>query len=160
MAQFYCLSVILSLLCGLILIYGQNEGFGASEEDGALDGDELGGGKKSIPGLEKIQEGIAGEALFENELFRLVCGALCLVTGLVIFFAPYNGLSVIGDLIPAVVCLFAGACVLLLWLEDRNEDFVPPEILDTVLANNRLYIGIAALGAAVVHFILPGVPLL
>ena len=58
MAQFYCLSVILSLLCGLILIYGQ---------DGALeDGDFDGAESKSIPGLQKIQEGIAGEALFEN----------------------------------------------------------------------------------------------
>jgi len=152
MAQFYCLSVLLSLLCGLILIYGQDEGFG----DEPLEGDE----KKSVPGIEKIQEGIAGEPLFENELFRLVCGALCLVTGLVIFFVPYSGVSVFGDLIPAVICLFAGACVLLLWMEDRNEEFVPPEILDTVLTNNRLYIGIAALGAGVLHFILPGVPLL
>lgn len=152
MAQFYCLSVLLSLLCGLILIYGQDEGFG----DEPLEGGE----KASVPGIDKIQEGIAGEPLFENELFRLVCGALCFVTGLVIFFVPYSGVSVIGDLIPAVICLFAGACVLLLWMEDRNEEFVPPEILDTILTNNRLYIGIAALGAGVLHFILPGVPLL
>ena len=152
MAQFYCLSVILSLLCGLILIYGQDEGFG----DDSLDSDE----KKDIPGLDKIQEGIAGEALFENEIFRLVCGALCLVTGLVIFLVPYSGGSIIGDLIPAVVCIFAGACVLLIWLEERNDEFVPPEILDTVLTANRLYIGIAALGAGVLHFILAGAPLL
>lgn len=152
MAQFYCLSVILSLLCGLILIYGQDEGFG----DDSLDSDE----KKDIPGLDKIQEGIAGEALFENEIFRLVCGALCLVTGLVIFLVPYSGVSIIGDLIPAVVCIFAGACVLLIWLEERNDEFVPPEILDTVLTANRLYIGIAALGAGVLHFILAGAPLL
>ena len=158
MAQFYCLSVILSLLCGLILIYGQNEGFGASEGDGAFDGE--GGGGKSVPGIEKIQEGIAGETLFENELFRLVCGALCFVTGLVIFLIPYSGVSVFGDLIPAVVCVFAGACVLLIWLEDKNEEFVPPEILDTILTSNRLYIGIIAFGAGVIHFILPGVPLL
>ena len=156
MAQFYCLSVLLSLLCGLILIYGQNEGFG---DEAGGDSFEDGEGK-SVPGIEKIQEGIAGEPLFENELFRLVCGALCFVTGLVIFFVPYSGVSVFGDLIPAVICLFAGACVLLLWIEDRNEEFVPPEILDTVLTNNRLYIGIAALGAGVLHFILPGVPLL
>lgn len=151
MAQFYCLSVLLSLLCGLILIYGQDEDFGGSLEDEE---------KKSIPGVGKIQEGIVGETLFENELFRLVCGALCFVTGLVIFLLPYHGVSVFGDLIPAVICLFAGACVLLIWLEDRNDEFVPPEILDTVLTSNRLYIGIAALAAGVLHFILPGAPLL
>ena len=153
MAQFYCLSVLLSLLCGLILIYGQEEELeGDSFEDEAE--------KKSIPGLEKIQDGISGESVFANELFRLVCGALCFVTGFVIFFVPYKGVAVIGDLIPSVICLLAGACVLLGYFEDRNEEFVPPEILDTILTNNRLYIGIAALFAAVAHFVLPGVPLL
>lgn len=153
MAQFYCLSVILSLLCGLILIYGQ----GGELDDASL-GEE--GEKKSIPVLDKIQSGIDGESLFENELFRLVCGALCFVTGLVIFLTPYNGVAIFGDLIPAVICLFAGACVLLGYFEDRSDDFMPPEILDTILTNNKLYIGIAALFAGVVHFIFPGVPLL
>ena len=153
MAQFYCLSVILSLLCGLILIYGQEGGF----DDGDFEDSSKG---NSIPGLNKIQEGIAGEALFENQLFRLVCGALCFVTGFVIFFVPFKGAPVIGDLIPSVICLFAGACVLLGYLEERNDEFIPPEILDTILTNNRLYIGIAAIFGAVAHFILPGVPLL
>ena len=155
MAQFYCLSGILSLLCGLILIYGKEGGIEAGDfgEDDGADG-------SSIPGLEKIQAGIAGESLFENEMFRLVCGALCLVTGLVICLIPYRGVAIFGDMIPAVICMFAGAAVLLGWLEDRNDEFVPPEILDTILTNNSLYIGIAALFAGVVHFVLPGVPLL
>ena len=63
MAQFYCLSVLLSILCGLILIYGQDEGFGG---DGLDEGEFDAASKKSVPGLEKIQEGIAGEALFEK----------------------------------------------------------------------------------------------
>ena len=82
------------------------------------------------------------------------------MTGFVIFFVPYHGVAVIGDLVPAVICLFAGACVLLDYWEARNEEFVPPEILDTVLINNKLYIGIAALFAGVAHFVLPGVPLI
>ncbi len=153
MEQFYCLSVMLSLLCGLILIYGQDaELEGESFEDAPA--------KKRIPGIDKIQEGIADESLFANELFRLVCGALAVVSGLVIFLLPYNGIAVFGDLIPALVCILAGACVLLGYYEDRNDEFVPPEILDTVLTNNRLYIGIAALLFGVIHFILPGAPLL
>ena len=85
MAQFYCLSVMLSILCGLILIYNQNENL---EDDSFGEGAE----KKPLPGLEKIQEGLAGESLFSNELFKLVCGALCFVTGFVIFFVPYLGI--------------------------------------------------------------------
>lgn len=153
MAQFYCLSVLLSLLCGLVLIYGQDEDFGSDDfEEGA--------GKKSIPGLEKIQEGISGESLFSNPTFRLVCGALCFVTGFVIFFVPYHGISVIGDLIPAFVCLFAGATVLLECLEEKSDSFVLPEVLDNALFANKLYIGIGAILVGVIHFILPGVPLL
>lgn len=153
MAQFYCLSVMLSILCGLILIYGQNENL---EDDSFGEGTE----KKTIPGLEKIQEGLAGESLFANELFKLVCGALCFVTGFVIFFVPYHGISVIGDLLPALVCLFAGACVLLEYFEEKSDSFVVPEAVENVLTANKLYIGIAALLVGVLHFVLPGVPLL
>ncbi|MBR5096941.1 MAG: hypothetical protein IK094_07560 [Treponema sp.] len=153
MAQFYCLSVLLSLLCGLILIYGQDEGFDSDDF-------EEGTGKKSIPGLEKIQEGIAGESLFSNPTFRLVCGALCFVTGFVIFFVPYHGISVIGDLIPSFACLFAGATVLLEYFEEKSHSFALPEVLDNALFANKLYIGIGAILIGVIHFILPGVPLL
>ncbi len=152
MAQFYCLSVLLSVLCALILIYDQDE----SSDDSFDDGEE----KKSIPGIEKIQEGIAGESLFSNQLFRLVCGALCFVTGFVIFFVPYKGVSVIGDFIPAIACLFSGACVLLEYFEEKSDSFMTPEILQTVLISNKFYIGVAALFAGVVHFVLPGAPLL
>ena len=153
MAQFYCLSVMLSLLCGLILIYGQDAELGDEAFEDASS-------KSSIPGIDKLQEGIAGESLFGNELFRLVCGTLAFVSGLVTFLVPYNGIAVFGDLLPSLVCLLAGATVLLGYFEDRNEEFVPPEILDTILTNNKLYIGIAALLFGVVHFILPGAPLL
>lgn len=152
MAQFYCLSVLLSVLCGLILIYSQNEG---------LDDDSFGEeNPKKIFGLEKIQEGIAGESLFSNPPFRLVCGALCFVTGFVIFFVPYHGVSVIGDLLPSFACLFAGAAVLIGYFEEKSDTIVLPEVLDNALSANKFYIGVAAILVGVVHFILPGVPLL
>ncbi|MBP5446828.1 MAG: hypothetical protein J6X95_01800 [Treponema sp.] len=153
MAQFYCLSVMLSILCGLILIYNQNENL---EDDSFGEGAE----KKTLPGLEKIQEGLAGESLFSNELFKLVCGALCFVTGFVIFFVPYHGISVIGDLLPALVCLLAGACVLLEYFEEKSDSFVVPEVMENIFVANKLYIGIASLFVGVIHFVLPGVPLL
>ena len=153
MAQFYCLSVLLSLLCGLILIYSQDENL----DDASFD---EGTEKKSIPGFEKIQEGIAGESLFSNPTFRLVCGALCFVTGFVIFFVPYHGISVIGDLIPSFACLFAGATVLLEYFEEKSDSFAIPEVLENALFANKLYIGIGAILIGVIHFILPGVPLL
>ena len=155
MAQFYCLSVLLSILCGLILIYNQDENF----DDGSFGEGAEGTEKKSIPGLEKIQEGIAGESLFSNPTFRLVCGALCFVTGFVIFFVPYHGISVIGDLLPSFACLFAGATVLLEYFEEKSDSFVIPELLQNALFANKLYIGIGAILIGVIHFILPGVPL-
>ncbi len=153
MAQFYCLSVILSVLCGLILIYSQGESF---SDDSFGETAE----RKSIPAFEKIQESLAGESLFSNELFRLVCGALCFVTGFVIFFVPYNGISVIGDLLPSFACLFAGAGVLLGYFEEKSDSFVMPDFLENAFSSNRLYIGIGSMLVGIVHFILPGVPLL
>ncbi len=153
MAQFYCLSVLLSVLCGLTLIYSQNENLG---DDSFGEQAE----KKSIPAFEKIQEGLAGESLFSNSLFRLVCGALCFVTGFVIFFVPYHGVSVIGDLLPSLACLLAGACVLLGYFEEQSDSFAMPEAVEAFVSANKLYIGIAVLFIGVVHFVLPGVPLL
>lgn len=153
MAQFYCLSVLLSVLCGLILIYSQGEGFDDDSFEEAAE-------KKSIPAFEKIQEGIAGESLFSNSLFRLVCGALCFVTGIVIFFVPFSGMSVFGDLLPSFACLLAGACVLMEYFEEKSDSFVLPETVGNILSENKLYIGIGTLFIGVIHFVLPGVPLL
>ncbi len=140
MVQFYFLAVLLNILCGLILVYENDE--------------------TELPGIDKIREGISGESLFKNQMFRLVSGALCLITGLVIFFAPYKGIPVFGDLLPALSCILSGAATLLGYFEERNDEFVAPEILDTILITNKMYIGIAALLFGVIHFILPGVPLL
>lgn len=158
MVQFYFLAVLMNILCGLILVYGEDSELDSDNLDDGLENDGISGGN-SIPGLKKIQDGIAGESLFANELFRLVCGALCLVVGIVTLFVPYSGPAVLGDMLPSLCALFAGASVLLAYFEERSEEFVAPEICDTILISNKLYIGIAALLFGVIHFIIPGAPL-
>ena len=154
MAQFYFLAVLLNIICGLICVYSQND----SDEYFEDEFDEK--PKPKIPGVDKINEGIMGESLFANPMFNLVSGALCLITGIVILFAPYKGPSVIGDLLPASSAIFGGAATLLSYLENQSEEFVAPEILDTILNANKLYIGIACLLFAIIHFVAPGAPLL
>lgn len=154
MAQFYFLSVLLNIICGLICVYAQGE------SDEYL-GEEFGEKPESkIPGVDKIHEGLSKESLFTSPMFTLVSGALCFITGIVILFSPYKGSSVIGDLFPALSAIFGGAATLLSYLEDQSEEFVAPEILDTILNANKLYIGIACLLFAILHFVAPGAPLL
>lgn len=154
MAQFYFLAVLLNIICGLLCVYAQGE----PDDYFGEDFDEK--PKPKIPGVDKIHESITGESLFANPVFTLVSGALCLVTGIVILFAPYKGPAVIGDLLPALSAIFGGTAVLLSYLENQSEEFVAPEILDTILNANKLYIGIACLLFAIIHFIAPGAPLL
>lgn len=155
MAQFYFLAVLLNIICGLICVYNQN-----GNDDVFSDDFDEDGSKSQIPGVSKIQEGIAGESLFSNPIFNLVSGALCLITGLVIFLSPYKGPVIIGDLFPALTAILGGSSVLLGYMENRNDEFVPPEILDTILTANKLYIGIACLLFGILHFIAPGAPIL
>ncbi len=150
MAQFYFLSVLLNLICGLICVYGKN----SSDVD--LDGGFDESASPEIPGVDDFQEDAAGESLFSNPMFNLVSGALCLVTGIVILLAPYKGPSLLGDLAPALAAILGGASVLLSYLENRSDEFVAPEIVDAILISNKFYIGIACLIFAVLHFIAPG----
>lgn len=149
MAQFYFLSVLLNILCGLICVYGKNSD--VDFDDGF---DESATPK--ILGVDEIQENAAGDTLFSNPMFNLVSGALCLVTGIVILLAPYRGPSLLGDLAPALTAILGGASVLISYLENRSEEFVAPEIVDVILISNKFYIGIACLLFAVLHFIAPG----
>lgn len=150
MAQFYFLSVLLNIICGLICVYGKN----ASVVD--LDDGFDGNATSEILDVEKNQEGDAGEPIFSNPMFNLVSGALCLVTGIVILLVPYKGPSLLGDLLPALAAILGGASVLLSYLENRSDEFVAPEILDVILVSNKFYIGVACLLFAVLHFIAPG----
>ena len=150
MAQFYFLSVLLNILCGLICVYGKNF------SDMNLEEEFDGSASSEIPGIDEKKESIAGDSLFSNPVFNLVSGTLSLVTGIVILLAPYSGPSLLGDIAPALAAIFGGASVLISYLENRSEEFVAPEIVDAILISNKFYIGIACLIFAVLHFIAPG----
>ncbi|MCQ2611244.1 MAG: hypothetical protein MJ169_05790 [Treponema sp.] len=127
MAQMYVLSILMNLMVGMILV---------------------------TPASDK-------QKFFTNEVTRLICGAVCFLTALIKLFFTYGskgaGIPVLGDLIPAVAGIAGGASVLIEYYLENHSAGSVPEIVETILVKNKLYIGILCLGAAVLHFIMPGV---
>ncbi|GAB6392947.1 MAG: hypothetical protein MdMp014T_2320 [Treponematales bacterium] len=146
MIQFYFLSILLNAATGFVLLFGDERG----EADAA--GDEAAAG------------GAAGFS-FGSDTFRLVLGVLTLVTGVLKLFSPLpNGnnvvLWVVGDLLPALVG--AGAGFVLLCGYYRSRSALEREKGGWVSAAARYHklAGLAALAAAVLHFLFGKAPLL
>jgi len=133
MLQFYLLSVVMNALAGYILIRG---------DDGGLE-------FKSIP--------------LKDEVFRLVVGILSVITGLLKILSVTDGdVPVIGDIFPAVTGLLSGCILIFAYYRSHTSLEVPErtEKVDRLLVANKKIIGIAALIAAVLHFLFPKVLLL
>ena len=135
MVQFYFLSIVLNALAGYILLKGN--------EEGAL-------GFKS--GLS-----------LKDESFRLVVGILSVLVGLLKILSVVEGdVPVIGDLFPALAGLLSGFILISEYYRGRSTMEVPEraEKVNRLLVANRKIIGVAALAAAVLHFLFPKVLLL
>jgi len=135
MLQFYFLSIVLNSLSGYILILG--------DEDAGLE----------------LKSGFS----LKDETFRLVVGILSAVTGLLKLLSAIRGdVPVIGDLIPALMGFLTGFILVFEYYRNRSslEDSGQSEKIDRILVNNKKIIGIAALVAAALHFLFPGVLLL
>ena len=134
MIQLYFLSILCNGLCGYILFTGSN--------DETVD-------KQPFP--------------FNNPTFLLVLGIISIVTGVLKLLTPVKGFPILGDLIPSVAGVIAGA-VMIFGIHRKNTDSISenPGPLDQLCANLlhfRKYIGIGLLGIAFIHFFLPGTPL-
>ena len=159
MAQFYFLSVLLNILCGLILIYGTNLALKndstatASLDTESMDAEDKENAKKSI------SEEFKG---FDNKTFRLVVGILSAFVGILKFLSVYrNDIPVIGDLLPALAGLAGGASLLLeYYISTTTEEVNISDKIIAVFVDSRKYIGIACLIVGVLHFIFPQVPIL
>jgi len=135
MLQFYFLSIVLNALAGIILLSG--------EEDGVLE--------------------FKGNFSLKDETLKLIVGVLSLVTGLLKILSPLEGdVPIVGDLIPALVGLFAGAVLVFEYYRNRTTLDVSEHTdnINRILVNNKRIIGVLALIAALLHFLFPKVLLL
>ncbi len=144
MAQFYFLSILLNVLCGLVLVFGANHALPDS-------GDEA--------QSKSFADGFKG---LDDKTFRLVIGVLGAFVGLLKFLSVYrNDIPVIGDLFPALCGICGGAALLVeFYITTTTEDSMLPDWVRIVFVENRKYIGVACMISGVLHFILPQVPVL
>ena len=160
MAQFYFLSIVFNVIAGLILICGSD--FTKAEKLPAEnDSDEFNEIKNSNDDGKK-SELFSEIPLFENGNFRLVLGVLTVLTGLMKILSVFrNDVPVIGDLIPALASLLAGASMLIeYYLVSSSLENNLPENVNRLFIEGRKYIGYFAIIAGVLHFIFPQVLLL
>ena len=143
MIQFYFLSILFNLLTGLILVYCKD----LTVSDDFDDASEISDGTKP-----ELLNGFDG---LDNSTFRLVLGGLCVIAGIMKLLSSYD-VAVIGDLIPAVTSLLGGAALLIEYYSISSESIIP-EHVQGLFVDNRKYIGVACMIAAVLHFILPKV---
>jgi len=132
MLQIYFLSIFLNALAGYILI---------SKDEGVI--------------LE-----FKSAFNLKDETFRLVLGILSALTGLFKLLSPIEGvLPVIGDLIPAAAGLLSGFILIFEYYRSRSTlvDTEHTQKISRVFVGNKKIIGIAALAAALLHFIFPRV---
>lgn len=141
MIQFYFLSILFNLLTGLILVYCK---------DLTVDSDSL---EESASGSNS--ELINGFKGLDNSTFRLVLGGLCVIVSIMKLLSSYD-VAVIGDLVPALASLLGGAALLIEYYSVSSDSIIPEHVQE-LFVDNRKYIGVACIVAAVLHFILPNV---
>lgn len=137
MLQFYFLSILLNAIAGIVILLDNKESLEPESE-------------RSFP------------SYISDETFRLVLGVLVCVTGFFKLLSPVRGdVPLVGDIVPALTGLFAGAIFLLEFYQTRSTTELSelPVIVQKIFSLSR-YIGIAAISSAILHFLFPSVLLL
>jgi hypothetical protein len=133
MVQFYALSVVVNLVSGLLLAVGE--------------------GEKKTSALTKLKD------LFDTKAAKFSLGLLAVIIGLFKILTPTAGdVVVVGDIFPAVAGFALGG-ILLLDFFRASSDSEPSKLTSRILANKR-FVGIAGLIAGILHFLMPGVPII
>ena len=136
MVQFYALSVFVNIFTGLLLSTDAK-----SEKMGIL---------------VKVSE------VLQEKGTRFVLGLFAVLIGFFKILTPTAGdVPVVGDLFPALSGLAMGAVLLVDFFKtssDVSSDTI--DKVDSVLAGNRKYFGIAGILSGVLHFLMPGVPII
>ncbi len=169
MVQFYLLSILLNILVGIILIWGKKASETSTEIQLAEDSsDSFFDREDSEPDAdvesasEKQNSAQVMLSQFDSKEFRLIVGILSVFVGVMKFLTVYrNDIPVIGDLLPALAGLLGGASLLVeYYLTSTSQKTELHPFVKTVLVDSRVFVGIACLVVAFLHFICPGVVLL
>ena len=182
MLQFYFLSILLNLVAGLIFIYViKDEGETSlvlSDPDDPFAEDSSSTSSDFNPETDDLDLNLDGESSSASETskksaegglgalaapflgdktLQLVVGILSALTGLMKLLSPIQyDIAIIGDLIPSLAGLAAGAVLLLDWYQERSEvELALPESIQGIYEGGRKYLGIFCIIAAVLHFIFP-----
>lgn len=155
MMQFYCLSIMMNLLVGLILMFAPP----LSEIDSDVDYESDDSFDDSSDNTASSAASSAASNKFfafaDDKLFRLILGVLCAFVGFIKLLPFASGsLAILGDLFPAVAGLCGGACLVIDYVEDAFGSNLP-QIVETVCVDKRRFIGIACIVIAVLHFLVP-----
>ena len=175
MLQFYFLSILLNLVAGLVFIYaakgeGESSLVLSDSDDPFAESTASSESADFNPETDDLNVGSASEkksggfkaaavSFLGDKTLQLVVGILSALTGLMKLLSPIQyDVAVVGDLIPALAGLGAGAVLLLDWYQERSDSELPlPEVILTMYTSGRKYLGIFCVIAAVLHFIFPRV---
>jgi hypothetical protein len=95
---------------------------------------------------------------FTDPRFRLVLGLFTFIVGFLKLIFVFNGLPVLGDLIPAVGGMVLGFILILFFYLDRasikTDNLVK---LEEIFIGNAGVFGVAGIIISLVHLVLPGV---
>lgn len=134
MYQFFFLSIVTNLLAGVTLAYDRID--------------------------EKVNlSALFNPVLFQNSGFRLSLGLVTFVMGFLKLLSVTPGdVPVVGDLFPAVAGMLAGFSLAFQYYRERSEvESATAESLDRVFGRKSAILGIVAIVAGLLHFLLPGV---
>ena len=136
MVQFYALSIFVNLVGGLILAAGDRD-----------DGQTIFGKVQSILGGKNI---------------KFLFGIVSAIIGFFKILTPAEGdIPVIGDLLPALSGMAIGVVLLLDFFKSSTDITTKSiESLDLIFLSNKKIIGIAGIISAVLHFLMPSVPVI
>ena len=136
MVQFYALSVFANIFLGILLSSGTDEG------------------KETV--LTRIK------GLLDEKGVKFILGLFSLIVGLFKILTPTAGdVPVIGDILPAVSGMALGGILLLDFYKASSDlHTATVEKVDNIILRNKRYLGMAGILAGLLHFFMPGVPIL
>ena len=137
MAQFYLLSVVFNILAAMTLA-----------------GDYF---AQRVPLLSSAAR------LRDSRSANIVVGAAAALTGLVklVVLAPGETVVIAGDLLPAATGMVMGGALLLgVFRRHAQSADAPLPGITRAIATYRVPLAFVGLGVALVHFLVPGAPLL
>jgi len=130
MIQLYFLSIVFNGFAGFLFLFGDLGG-----EDSGENGRKL---------------------AFVGSGFRLIIGILAAVTGILKLLSPYEGIAILGDLLPALAGAAAGFMLIYGFYRERSSHVDDEEKInrfgETFLQYKKA-IGVALLVSALLHFL-------